>query len=810
MVIKTTLQAPVAKQNFPDSAIQEAESMEWANTGRIRKAGTLLAVLALITATLIAATLATTASPGIQAYRVTGEDVNIHTETRQPRGLWTRSIHFYVSNPHDNYVYAHLRSKGQGGISLHQDNQLIRNQATPSVTDLAITSTPEVGDAYYLGETISVEVSLDEPATVTGRPELTLDVGDVERSAHYQEGSGTTELTFTYVVFVGDQDGDGVAVDAGELQLNDETTLSHTGLTDQPDHKVALPVVSFVSVKPRWVVEEGERLRVVLRIDPQVPAIPPAQASSYEKDHVRGGILVFDSLGDDPVVDRLIAFVFREGAETSSMNYWPPLDEDSVTTEPRTIRVKINPLFPDYQVGQPSEITIRVIDEDAVNNLPTGVPTISGRAQEGRTLTADTGSISDADGLMGVRYSYQWLRVSGSNDEIIAGATNVSHGVTVTDVGSQLKVRVNFTDDAGNPESLTSAPTPTITPRPEPTLTPTATPRPTPKPTPVPTATPRPTPKPTPIPTATPIPTPKPTPIPTATPIPTPKPTPVPTATPRPTPKPTPIPTATPIPTPKPTPIPTATPIPTPKPTPVPTATPRPTPKPTPIPTATPIPTPKPTPIPTATPIPTPRPTATPIPTPRPESIDPSPISAPPPAPTTVPVIVPTAVPTPVPTIVPTPVPTIVPTAMPTPAPTPEPTIALIIETRPTSAPEQTSTGAPNHPAPTAFPRPNPTPQRVVTTTTPPALSPMPTTITDESPVNDITPTPTIDIDSQVTPRELKRPAIPIVGDALPRIRNALAGISAAPRQRTTLIIILGITSLIAVSVFLYLVLRRR
>ena len=285
MVIKTTLQDPLAKQNFPDKTIQEVDSMEWADAGKIRNAGILLAVLVLITATpLIAATLATTASPGIQAYQVTGEEVNIHTETMQPGGFWTRGVHFYVSNPHDNYVYAYLRNKGQREISLHQDNQLIRTQAAPSVTGLAITSTPEVGDAYYLGETISVEVTLDEPVTVTGRPELTLDMGDVERAAHYQENSGTTELTFTYVVFVGDRDGDGVAVDAGELRLNDETTLSHTGMTDQKDHKVALPTVSLVSAEPS-PVREGEPVRVTVRIDPRIPPLPPAQAGSYEEDH---------------------------------------------------------------------------------------------------------------------------------------------------------------------------------------------------------------------------------------------------------------------------------------------------------------------------------------------------------------------------------------------------------------------------------------------------------------------------------------------------------------------------------------------
>ena len=89
-------------------------------------------------------------------------------------------------------------------------------------------------------------------------------------------------------------------------------------------------------------------------------------------------------------------------------------------------------------------------------------------------------------------------------------------------------------------------------------------------------------------------------------------------------------------------------------------------------------------------------------------------------------------------------------------------------------------------------------------------LPPMPANTTNESMMNDIPPTPGIETNSQVTPKELERPTIPILDDAIPRIRNVLAGIASTPRQRVTLIIILGITSLIAVSVFFYLVLRRR
>ena len=92
--------------------------------------------------------------------------------------------------------------------------------------------------------------------------------------------------------------------------------------------------------------------------------------------------------------------------------------------------------------------TVRV----TVNALAAGAPSISGTAQVGQTLTASTSGISDADGLTNVSYSYQWL----ADDTEIDGATSSTYTVQSTDNGKVIKVRVSFTDDAGNDESLTS------------------------------------------------------------------------------------------------------------------------------------------------------------------------------------------------------------------------------------------------------------------------------------------------------------------------------------------------------------------
>ena len=53
-------------------------------------------------------------------------------------------------------------------------------------------------------------------------------------------------------------------------------------------------------------------------------------------------------------------------------------------------------------------------------------------------------------------------------------------------------------------------------------------------------------------------------------------------------------------------------------------------------------------------------------------------------------------------------------------------------------------------------------------------------------------------------------PQLPVIGNAAPRIRNALDTITNAPRQRMTLVLVLAFTFVLALGAFAYLLLRRR
>ena len=92
----------------------------------------------------------------------------------------------------------------------------------------------------------------------------------------------------------------------------------------------------------------------------------------------------------------------------------------------------------------------------------TAEPRISGRAEQGRTLTASRGTWT---GTAPISYAYQWVRCSvdggrpdGGDCAIVSGATDRDHRLTSADVGFRMRVRVTASNTDG---SRTAASNPT-------------------------------------------------------------------------------------------------------------------------------------------------------------------------------------------------------------------------------------------------------------------------------------------------------------------------------------------------------------
>ena len=136
------------------------------------------------------------------------------------------------------------------------DDETTTTTAPEIVTDgVEVTSTPDTGDTYRLGETIGITVTFDNAVTVNpgavGPPRIQFRLtGSLERWADYSSGSGGTALVFTYEVQSGDMDDDGIFLPGSHIRLRTDGTI--TAAADntvaailaydapglQPDHKV--------------------------------------------------------------------------------------------------------------------------------------------------------------------------------------------------------------------------------------------------------------------------------------------------------------------------------------------------------------------------------------------------------------------------------------------------------------------------------------------------------------------------------------------------------------------------------------------
>ena len=99
------------------------------------------------------------------------------------------------------------------------------------------------------------------------------------------------------------------------------------------------------------------------------------------------------------------------------------------------------------------------------DNAATGSPVITGTAQVGETLTADTDDIQDTDGIVTSTLIYQWFANDGTENTANESATSSTYTLVTDDEGKTITVQVAFSDEFGYTEALTSEPTATVASR---------------------------------------------------------------------------------------------------------------------------------------------------------------------------------------------------------------------------------------------------------------------------------------------------------------------------------------------------------
>ena len=297
----------------------------------------------------------------------------------------------------------------------------------------------------------------DAPQSLNVSPD---DTGTLDVSWEAPASDGGSDITGYKVQWKsGSEDYDGSAGSTRQAEITDPASRTHTitGLTDGVEYAVRVIAVNDVgdgppsdeatgtpreTTPPELATATVDGTTLTLTYDEALDEASGLAADAFSVTVGGTGRAVDGvSVSGSSVILTLASSVTSE--ETVTVRYTAPTDAAA-------------PRIQD-DAGNPAA---SFSDQDVENNTPppantpaTGAPTISGTAQVGETLTAETSDIDDADGMSGAVFIYQWL----ADDADIAGATSDTYTLVETDVGKAIKVRVIFTDNRSHQETLTSA-----------------------------------------------------------------------------------------------------------------------------------------------------------------------------------------------------------------------------------------------------------------------------------------------------------------------------------------------------------------
>ncbi|WP_420445670.1 hypothetical protein [Candidatus Poriferisodalis sp.] len=309
-------------------------------------------------------------------------------------------------------------------------------------------------DNYNLTTTTPNTPAAGSP-TISGTPEvgqtLTLDISSIT------DAEGLTNAYYTYL-YQWLRNG---------AEIRDATDTSYT-LVDADEGETIKVKVSFTDDANN---AESRTSAATVAVAPRPNSAPTGAPAIDGTPQVRRTLMVdtseiADADGMETAVFRYQWLAATDFATLEFHGETSPTYTLGPATEGLAIQVKV--FYTDdrgHTETLTSAATEAVIAAEP-NSEPTGLPTIDGTPQVGETLTADTSAIGDADGLDNVSYRYQWV----ASQSVIDAGTGVAYILTLeipdqtgstytlapADEGWTFEVKVSFTDDAGNAESLTS------------------------------------------------------------------------------------------------------------------------------------------------------------------------------------------------------------------------------------------------------------------------------------------------------------------------------------------------------------------
>ena len=341
---------------------------------------------------------------------------------------------------------------------------------SPEVSSVAITSNPGSDRTYAAGDEIEVMVTFSETVEVEGTPQLRLRVGTRTRTADYLRGTDTAALVFGYEVVEGDEDSDGVSIEASRIALNrgaikdeaeNSAELAHGAVAPQAGHTVDGVRPAFVSAavdgssltltygealdegsRPAsgdFTVEVGGSGRSVsgISISGRVVTLTLNPAVEHGDTGIRVSYTVPTGVGANPIQDE----VGNDARGLSSRSV------TNTTGAPNTVPEITSPSSFDVPENQLVVRRLAARDTDAGDEV-TGWEIVGGADQSEFSIASDTGELSFRDPPD--------FEGPGDNEYVVT--VEVRSGAGVRELEAEQTFTIRVTDEREPPE-VPEAPT---------------------------------------------------------------------------------------------------------------------------------------------------------------------------------------------------------------------------------------------------------------------------------------------------------------------------------------------------------------